>query len=154
MKFNIYCFLALTFLISGIYLAMMKPHNDIFIEFMNSLNPQQKILYEDRIKERLNIYLFGIILGIFLATVFYYYNKKSSFMVCKFIAIIYLVKLSVYYFTPKSPLMLNYLTDQKQVQLWAKIYKTMKNRWIYSLIFGTVGYFFVLLALEKDQLFK
>ena len=148
MKFNIYCFLALTFIISGIYLSIMKPHNNVFIEFMNSLNREQQNMYEIRIQERLKIYLLGILLGIFFAVFFYYYNPNSSFMICKFIAIIYLVKLLVYYITPKSPLMLNYLTNRKQVQLWTKIYKTMKNRWIYSLIFGTVGYFFVLLSLK------
>lgn len=149
MKFNIYCFLALTFIISGIYLSIMKPHNSIFIEFMSSLNNEQKVLYEIRIKERLKIYLFGILLGVFFAACFYYYNPKSQFMICKFIAIIYIVKLLVYYLSPKSPLMLNYLTNQNQVQLWTKIYKTMKNRWIYSLIFGTVGYFFILLSLKN-----
>ena len=145
---NIYCFLAIMFLISGIYLAMMKPNISIFKEFMDSLDPRQQKLYEDRIKERLTIYLMGMFLGLTLAVLYYHSYPKSQFMICKFIAIIYLVKLSVYYFTPKSPLMLHYLTNQTQVQLWAKIYKVMGERWIYSLLFGTIGYFFIIISMK------
>ena len=146
--FNIYCFLAIVFLISGIYLAIMKPNIGIFKEFMSSLNPQQKKLYEDRIRERLTIYFSGMFLGLALAILYYYSYPKSNFMICRFIAIIYIVKLSVYYFTPKSPLMLNYLTNQNQVKLWAKIYKSMKQRWIYSILFGTIGYFFIIMSMK------
>tara|TARA_B100000683_G_scaffold277685_1_gene338006 strand:+ start:272 stop:718 length:447 start_codon:yes stop_codon:yes gene_type:complete len=148
MKINVYCFLAFAFLISGIYLAIMKPNTQIFINFMNSLDPQQQDLYEERIKERLHIYILGMCLGILAATLYYYTNKSDNFLICKFISIVYIVKLLVYHFTPKSPLMLNYLTNQNQVQLWAKIYNTMKYRWLYSLLFGTIGYFFIALSIK------
>ena len=53
------------------------------------------------------------------------------------------VKIGIYYFYPKKPLMLNHLTDEKQVQAWTEIYSTMKNRWKQSMVLGFIGYLFI-----------
>ena len=52
----------------------------------------------------------------------------------------YLVKLGVYYFYPKSPLMLYSLKTKEQTDAWAKIYEEMKKRYKISLVIGFVGY--------------
>ena len=67
-------------------------------------------------------------------------NKNDKYLICKLLCIVYLIKLSFYYFFPKSPLMLYSLTTKQQTDAWADIYTEMKNRWITSLTVGFFGY--------------
>ena len=118
----------------------MKKDNRIFSNFMKLLNQSQKKMYSKIIYERLSIYVMGMILGLVLGIYYYFQNKKDEYRLCKFLCIIYIVKLGFYYFYPKSPLMLYSLTNQKQVSAWADIYSEMKRRWILSLLVGFIGY--------------
>ena len=74
-----------------------------------------------------------------------YYQKfpKQSYPICTSLAIVYLTKLGVYYFYPKSPLMLYSLTTKEQTDAWANIYEEMKRRYKISLIVGFIGYLFL-----------
>ena len=118
----------------------MKKDSKIFGNFMGLLNQSQKKLYSKIISERMSIYVMGMILGLVLGIYYYFKNKTDEYSLCKFLCIIYIVKLGFYYFYPKSPLMLYSLTNQKQVSAWADIYSEMKRRWILSLIVGFIGY--------------
>ena len=72
--------------------------------------------------------------------IFYYVRSKDKYRLCKFLAIIYLVKLGFYKIYPKQPLMLYSLSNQKQVEAWADIYTEMKSKWIKSIAIGFAGY--------------
>ncbi len=134
------CLIGFTLLFSSIYMSIMKKDNKIFSNFMKLLNQSQKKMYSKIIYERLSIYVMGMILGLVLGIYYYFQNKKDEYRLCKFLCIIYIVKLGFYYFYPKSPLMLYSLTNQKQVSAWADIYSEMKRRWILSLLVGFIGY--------------
>ena len=82
----------------------------------------------------------GMVLGLSFALFYLYNNKNDNYKVCKFLAIVYLIKLGFYYLYPKSPLMLYSLTEKEQVDAWADIYTDMKVRWIQSLVVGFFGY--------------
>ena len=99
-----------------------------------------KKIYHKIIIERVKAYVSGIIAGVVAGLINYYRNPKQSYALCTFIAIVYLVKLGVYYFYPKSPLMLYSLKTKEQTDAWAKIYEEMKNRYKISLVIGFVGY--------------
>ena len=118
----------------------MKKDSKIFSNFMKLLNQSQKKMYSKIIYERMSIYVMGMILGLVLGIYYYLNNKTDEYRLCKFLCIIYIVKLGFYYFYPKSPLMLYSLTNQKQVSAWADIYSEMKRRWILSLLIGFIGY--------------
>ena len=87
-----------------------------------------------------------MILGLGLGIYFYLNNPKTDYKLCKFLAIIYVIKLGFYYFYPKSPLMLYSLTTKEQVNAWANIYTEMKERWIKSLVIGFIGYLLISLT--------
>jgi hypothetical protein len=107
---------------------------------MKLLNQSQKKMYSKIIYERMSIYVMGMVLGLVLGIYFYFTREKDEYRLCKFLCIIYIVKLGFYYVYPKSPLMLYSLTNQKQVSAWADIYSEMKRRWILSLLVGFIGY--------------
>ena len=144
-----YCFVAFVLLISSIYMSIMRKDNKIFNDFYNLLDENQKVKYEYIVKERMIIYILGMLLGLGLGLFYYVRNKNQDYLFCKVIAIIYIIKLGFYYVYPKSPLMLYSLTNKKQTDAWADIYSEMKNRWIKSLLVGFFGYIFLGFALTQ-----
>ena len=140
------CLIGITLLISSIYMSFMKRNEDIFIRFMDSLDPEQQVIYSEIVFERLMIYVMGMILGLFLGIYYILTNKTDTYRICKFLCIVFGTKLLFYYFYPKKPLMLYSLKNQKQVSAWADIYSHMKSRWIKSLLVGFVGYLILSLS--------
>ena len=53
------CLIGITLLISSIYMSYMKKDNYIFKEFIDTLDPEQMIIYSDIVFERLLIYILG-----------------------------------------------------------------------------------------------
>jgi hypothetical protein len=139
MKFNI-CAIGITLLISSIYMSYMKRDNTKFSKFNSLLDDKQKKIYENIVHERLKIYIIGMVLGLSFALFYVYNNKNDNYKVCKFLSIVYIIKLGFYYLYPKGPLMLYSLKEKEQVDAWADIYTDMKLRWIKSLVVGFFGY--------------
>ena len=134
------CIIGVTLLLSSIAMMVFKQDKDVFFRFSNLLDDEQKKVYRKIIVERVKAYVSGLIAGVVAGLINYYRNPKQSYALCTFIAIVYLVKLGVYYFYPKSPLMLYSLKTKEQTDAWAKIYEEMKNRYKISLVIGFVGY--------------
>ncbi len=138
-----FCLIGFTLLFSSVYLMIQRRDKTHFIQFYQLLNEKQKSIYEKIVRERLMIYFSGMILGLIMGIYFYVNNPKTEYRLCKFLTIIYLIKLGFYYFYPKSPLMLYSLTTKEQTDAWADIYTDMKQRWIQSLIVGFIGYLLI-----------
>ena len=137
------CLVGFTLLFASLYMSLQKKDTQIFNKFYTLLDENQKDIYENIVKERMMIYFSGMILGLGLGIYFYIKNPKTDYKLCKFLAIIYVIKLGFYYFYPKSPLMLYSLTTKEQVKAWADIYTEMKERWIKSLVIGFIGYLLI-----------
>ena len=146
---DIYCIVGGTFVVSGIIMAIMKTDTGIFEDFNRLLTKSQQEIYKQIIRERSMIYISGMLLGLFLGMYYLWKNPNDTYRFCKFLVIVYGVKLGFYYLFPKSPLMLYSLTTQKQVSAWADIYTEMKRRWITSLLLGFIGYVSLSMALLK-----
>ena len=134
------CLIGITLLISSIYMSYMKKNDQIFIDFMDTLDPDQMVIYSEIVFERLMVYVMGMILGLFLGIYYILTNSNDKYRVCKFLCIIFVTKLLFYYFYPKKALMLYSLKTDEQVEAWADIYSEMKNRWKKSIIVGLIGY--------------
>ena len=139
---DISCIIGITLLIGSLSMTLQKRNTDIFNKFYDLLDEKQKSIYEGIVKERFTIYFTGMILGLGLG-IFYYIRSQDKYRLCKFLAIIYLVKLGFYKIYPKQPLMLYSLTNQEQVEAWADIYTEMKSKWIKSIVIGFIGYLLI-----------
>ena len=144
-----FCIVGYTLLFSSIYMSILKKDTKIFKRFYSLLDLQQKQKYKSIIKERLMIYTFGMTLGLVFGYYYYFKNPNDKYIICKFLSIVFIIKLSIYYFFPKSPLMLYSLKTKEQTDAWADIYTEMKNKWIISIIIGFFGYLFLSFALHK-----
>ena len=142
---DISCIVGITLLIGSLSMSLQKRDTKIFSRFYNLLDSKQKSIYEGIVKERFTIYFTGMILGLGLG-ILYYIRSNDKYKLCKFLAIIYLVKLGFYKVYPKSPLMLYSLNNQKQVEAWADIYTEMKSKWIKSIAIGFIGYLLISLT--------
>lgn len=134
------CVVGITMLFSSVYLTILKQDKTIFTDFVKLLDSEQKEKYYKIVKERVTAYVLGMVIGVILALYYYSQNPKEKYILCTFLAIIYLTKLGVYYFYPKSPLFLYSLKNTQQTDAWAKIYEEMKGRYKISLLIGFAGY--------------
>ena len=138
-----HCVIGITFLLASIYSTIYKPNKDIFRKFQNLLNDQQVNIYHSIVRERIKIYTIAVVSGLLAAYSYYYIYPKRPYKWCSFLAIAYIVKLGVYYFYSKSPLMLYSLTTKEQTDAWADIYTEMKYRYRISLLIGFIGYLII-----------
>ena len=94
---TIYCFLGFVLLLSSILMNFLfNDKQKIFLEFNNLLNNQQKLIYKNIIKERLAIYTFGLLLGLFFGILFLSKYKDNKYKICIFLVIVFSTKLSAY----------------------------------------------------------
>ena len=137
------CLIGFTLLISSMYMIFEDKQSVVFQRFTSQLNESQRKIYDNIVKERITIYVTGSALGLLLGFMFYFKNLKDPYRICKFLCIVYVIKLGFYYLSPKQPLMLYSLTNQKQVETWADMYSHMKQKYKNSLIVGFVGYLLI-----------
>ena len=141
------CVLGITLLFSSVYMQLVK--EDVYFQnFMSLLDEDQRETYFMIVKERLTIYILGMILGLTLGLMYFFSYPQHKYRLCTFLAIVFLVKLGFYYFSPKSPLMLYSLKTKAQVNAWADIYSDMKYKWKLSILVGFLGYLFLSLSLK------
>ena len=120
-------------------LASKKSKN--FKEFMSLLNDDQQQIYKSIIRERMEIYIQGMVIGIILAIIITFNGKLSrGTNICLFVVIALGFNWCYYLLYPKSTYILNHLSSQNQVKSWLKIYKEMKLRCHVGLLLGVLGY--------------
>ena len=142
---KITCFIGITFLMSSIWIMISSTRtNEYFERFDSLLNPEQKTIYKSILLERVNIYIMGMFIGLILGLSYYnQYKDSDQYILCKFLTIVFTVKLVFYHFYPKQKLMLYSLTTKEQTDAWADIYTNMKSSWVNSMIMGAIGYIFL-----------
>ena len=141
------CSAAIVILLSSVFMMFLKDNN-LFLKFMNTLNKEQKEIYNKIIKERLSLYFGGMLLGIFIGLLYLFYSKKSNKNVCIFIVIVFVTKMIVYKGYPKSTYMLYHLDKKVQVDAWTDIYRNMKKIWMLSFVFAIISYILIGLSFK------
>jgi uncharacterized protein YacL len=136
-----YCVLGAAFLGSSILTMMASKQSKNFINFKNLLNEKQMEIYQKIIKERMSIYIQGLILGVLLAVLITFNSSlKRTNKLCVFVVIALGVNYLFYSLHPKTTYMLLHLNSQQQNEAWLNIYKEMKIRCKIGLLLGLVGY--------------
>ena len=141
MKCLNYCALGSAFLGSSILTMMTSKQSKNFINFEKLLNDKQKNIYQKITKERMSIYIKGLILGVLLAVLITFNSSlKRTNKLCIFVVIALGVNYLFYSLHPKTTYMLLHLNSQQQNEAWLNIYKEMKLRCKIGLLLGLVGY--------------
>jgi uncharacterized protein YacL len=136
-----YCVLGAALLGSSILTMMASKQSKNFVNFKKLLNQRQLEIHEGITKERLSIYIQGLILGVLLAVLVTFNSSlKGNNKLCVFVVIALGVNYLFYSLHPKSTYMLLHLSSQQQNEAWLNIYKEMKLRCKLGLLLGLGGY--------------
>ena len=117
----------------------------IFIPLQNklNLNSYQKDIYNDIVKDRLKIFLIGLVFGIGIAySLVTNINLDRSNKICIFIITTIIVNTVIYTIYPKKDWILRHLTKD-QIDNWIKIYNEMKIKKIVGMSLGIVVYYYL-----------
>ena len=139
-----FCLIGAALLGSMIMTMLVSKKSKPFVTFMSLLADNQQQIYKSVIRERSNIYIQGLVIGIALALlVTYYTGFKTIGNVCLFIVVSLGFNWAYYLLYPKTTYMLNHLTSSDQVKAWLAIYREMKFRSYSGLILGVLGYLLI-----------
>ena len=136
-----YCVLGSAFLGSSILTMMASKQSKNFVNFRNLLNQNQLEIYQKITKERMTIYIQGLILGLLIALLVSFNSSlKGNNKLCVFVVIALGINYLYYSLYPKSTYMLLHLDNKLQNAAWLNIYKEMKLRCKIGLLLGIIGY--------------
>ena len=139
-KCNLWCLLASGMLASMIYI-MFNPSKSLLIkDFQASLTPEQNKIYVEIIKERMTIYIVGLLIGLLVGFSYLSMQKNNLLRTCIFTVLVLGINIFIYMLVPKSKYMVNYLTNEKQLQKWTNVYKEMQYRRYMGFILGVISY--------------
>ncbi len=113
-------------------------------KFAESLDASQLKMYESIIRDRMDIYMQGMALGLLCAVVYVYLvHKRDRTFDIKHVGMFGLITLGVQYMyyslMPKHNWMLDHLKNQEQVVMWLEVYKHMSMRWHLGVLLGILG---------------
>ena len=138
---HLWCLLA-----SGVFAAMLmvmlNPRKtEIIKNFQATLDNNQNRIYMEIVKERLNIYLVGLTLGLILGFLYLQYNtSKVASRACVFTVLVLFTTNIFYMIVPKSQYILPLLNTEEQRLRWLDVYTEMKYRHILGALLGVVAY--------------
>ena len=80
MKDPSYCLVGGMFVISSIYMMFLKENTEVFAKFDSLLDDKQKKRYREIIRERRNIYLSGLVIGLLFGIKYLIDNREDKYM--------------------------------------------------------------------------
>lgn len=136
------CLLASGLMGSMIYTFLSVNKIKMMKDFSDKLDINQRNKYEKIKQERMKLYVEGYLIGLIvsLLIVFKLNNISKYEKVCLFVVIAIGINIIYYLAYPKSDYMLNHLKTTEQNKAWLKIYKTMRNRYLFGFIMGVMAY--------------
>ena len=139
-----FCLIGAALLGSMIMTMLVSKKSKPFVTFMSLLDDNQQQIYKSVIRERTNIYVQGLVIGVALALLITYHTGfKTIGNVCLFIVVSLGFNWAYYLLYPKTTYMLNHLSSSDQVKAWLAIYREMKFRSYSGLLLGIVGYLLI-----------
>ena len=114
-------------------------------DLINELSHKEKIIYEEVINMRRNIYYSGLLIGVIIALMFLYLTKSNNYYYKIFtaISITFFINYFYYILYPKPLYMLEILDTHKENVAWLKIYRYMQLRYHLGFLFGLCFAFFL-----------
>ena len=148
------CLIAAMFIGGGLLTSLKCNECHPISAFKKSLTVGQKQIYERIVKERKDLYLKGLFFGLVLATALLFFTGNSLNPLtsgCVYAGVILSVQYFYYTLSKKSPLMVNYLNSQDQIELWNQVYTKMQRKYHMGLVMGLVGYALLPTVISRAQ---
>ena len=130
----------------GMVFVSLNPYSkDKLDKFMGLLTADQQTLYREISRERMHIYLMGLVLGLLLGFIYLYHGVKAAGLArtCGFVFITMATTYLFYLLYPKSKYMLTYLTTDDQRAAWLDVYRSMQYKQYMGMVLGVIAYVLV-----------
>lgn len=104
-------------------------------------SPELEQIYENIVSERRNLYFQGLVLGLvvsFFASQTMHIVKPFH-KIAFFLAVTLTISVAYYSLMPKTDYMLHHLKTQEENKAWLNMYKTMKGRYMFGFVLGTLS---------------
>jgi ABC-type antimicrobial peptide transport system permease subunit len=135
---SVSCSISFIFIVGMIYFYNGTRKNATVLQYKQQLNANQRRIYDNITKERLDISLQGYFLGIVLSLFIIYFFKPKA-VVCVVLATSFLTNYFYYMLMPKSDWMLNHTESREQTQAWLNMYRIMQYYYHAGLVLGILG---------------
>lgn len=142
----ILCAVAVVFITASIWMSFAIDKQTLTSPFIRSLGGADSSLgqqYMMRVKQRRDLYLQGLSLGLVLSLIYLYTSpfgrRRPETSACVVGGITMLTAYFYYTLSHKLPLMVLDLNTEEQRQNWATIYRTMQWNYHLGLLIGVVG---------------
>jgi hypothetical protein len=128
-----------------LFVSLNPYSSDKLDKFMGLLTADQQTVYKEISRERMHIYLMGLVLGLLLGFIYLYHGGKSAGLArtCGFVFITMATTYLFYLLYPKSKYMLSYLTTDDQRAAWLDVYRGMQYRHYMGMVLGVIAYVLV-----------
>jgi hypothetical protein len=130
----------------GMLFVSLNPYNkDKLDRLLSLLNADQRQIYNEVSRERLHIYLMGLVIGLLLGFIYLYNSQQKPGLgrTCGFVFITMAVTYLFYLLYPKSKYMLTYLTTDAQRAAWQDVYRSMQYKHYMGMLLGLIAYVLV-----------
>lgn len=136
------CAISTGFIFASLYTMMVSGNEHV--NLAKVLDADTVKIYDNIKKERMQLYLHGLVIGLIVATLILYLNRdtmtNTTANVCTFVLIVAVVNYFYYNLMPKKDWLLNHLKTPEQNKQWLSVYKQMKYKWHMGFLIGLVGY--------------
>lgn len=134
-----FCFLAAGLVGASLYTMMTCTE---CLAFNQSLDLQQRLIYQQIIEQRRSLATHGFFLGLILSALYLYFMGLSlnPFVNgCIYAGLTLAVQAFYYLLSPKSTYMVEHLNSQEQLNLFAASNRTMQLRYLIGALLGFLG---------------
>jgi hypothetical protein len=137
------CAIASAFFGGMLYLTLNPYKHQVLQNYLDTLDAKQLEIFNVVHKERMQIYLMGLVLGLLLGFIYLQYAKAGVARTCAFVAIVMGVNYLFYMIYPKSMYMIHHLKTPEQVTAYKNVYRTMQYNQYMGMVLGLVAYVLV-----------
>ena len=131
-----------------LYLIINYNKKELLNNFIKELNDEQKKRYQKITKDRLNLYIQGMLVGLILGFIYLQIVPESDlYRACMFTVIVLGTNYFYYILKPKSDYMIKHLTNRRQIETWLDIYREMQFRCKMGFVLGVLAFLIYGLAL-------
>lgn len=129
---------------SMLYVSLNPTNKQVLTRFLNTLTPELQTVYHKVSRERMQIYLVGLVIGLLLGFIYLkQYSTSGTIRTCGFVFIVLAVTYLFYFLWPKSVYLVPLLTTQEQRAGWQDVYRHMQRRHYMGMVLGAVAYLLV-----------
>lgn len=150
---NIVCVIAVGLFASMLYVMLNYSDDSALAKFPSTLTSEQLSLYNNVIKERMTLFLQGLIAGLLLGLIYLNVGRSENGEVAKSQCIFTIIVLATTYFYytlyPKSYSMLHTLSTEEQRAAWWDVYTEMKRRALLGFLIGVLAFLALGYVLSK-----